>query len=197
MQPWNHHQAIKKNWVATYCTAHKSCILRLVIVTSSNGNISRVTSLLWEETTVTGGFPHKGQWRGTLIVSLIHAWTNGKANNRAAGDLRRHRAHYDVTVMCQMSLLKLVVSGYSCQFKHCLTYIYLHGYHWYLLKRLLTMWIMMVVLFFTRGFGKSIGIQKFASFVHPMSELVLTFLIWSTLCHWPMFVWHNTDAMSG
>ena len=30
---------------------------------------------------------------------MICAWTNGYAHNRDAGDLRRHRAHYDVTVM--------------------------------------------------------------------------------------------------
>ena len=43
--------------------------------------------------------PHKGQWRGALICPLIYAWTNNWANNREAGDLRRHRAHYDVTIM--------------------------------------------------------------------------------------------------
>ena len=43
--------------------------------------------------------PHKGQWRGALIFSLTCAWTNGWVNNRDAGDLRRNRAHYDVTVM--------------------------------------------------------------------------------------------------
>ena len=43
--------------------------------------------------------PHKGQWRGALMFSLICAWINGWVNNREAGDLRRHRAHYDVTVM--------------------------------------------------------------------------------------------------
>ena len=42
---------------------------------------------------------HKGQWRRALIFSLICAWMNGWANNGAVGDLRRHRAHYDVTVM--------------------------------------------------------------------------------------------------
>ena len=52
---------------------------------------------------VTGEFPHKGQWRGALMFSLICAWINGWVNNREAGDLRRYRAHYDVTVM----LLKL------------------------------------------------------------------------------------------
>ena len=41
----------------------------------------------------------KGQWRGALMFSLICAWINAWLNNREAGDLRRHRAHYDVTVM--------------------------------------------------------------------------------------------------
>ena len=43
--------------------------------------------------------PHRGRWRGALMFSLICAWTNGWVNNREAGDLRRYRAHYDVTVM--------------------------------------------------------------------------------------------------
>ena len=43
--------------------------------------------------------PHKGQWRGALIFSLICAWTNGWINIRDAGDLRRNGAHHDVTVM--------------------------------------------------------------------------------------------------
>ena len=43
--------------------------------------------------------PNKGQWRGALMFSLICAWTKRSANNRDAGDLRRHRHHYDVTVM--------------------------------------------------------------------------------------------------
>ena len=45
--------------------------------------------------------PHKGQWRGSLMLSLICAWINGWVNNGEAGDLRRHRAHYDVIVMFQ------------------------------------------------------------------------------------------------
>ena len=43
--------------------------------------------------------PHKGQWHGALMFSLICAWINRWVNNREADDLRRHRAHYDVTVM--------------------------------------------------------------------------------------------------
>ena len=43
--------------------------------------------------------PHKGQWRGAVMFSLICAWINGWVNNREAGVLRRHRAHSDVIVM--------------------------------------------------------------------------------------------------
>ena len=42
--------------------------------------------------------PHKGQWRGALVFSLICAWVN----NREAGDLRHHRAHYDVTMLLDL-----------------------------------------------------------------------------------------------
>ena len=44
-------------------------------------------------------FPHKGQWPGALIFSLICVGTNAWVNDRNAGDLRRHCAHYGVTVM--------------------------------------------------------------------------------------------------
>ena len=43
--------------------------------------------------------PHKGQWSGALIFFLICAWINGWVNNGEAGDLRRHRTHYNVTVL--------------------------------------------------------------------------------------------------
>ena len=64
------------------------------MMTSLNGNIFRVTGPLCGE--FTG---HKSQWRGALMLSLICAWINGWVNNHEAGDLRRHHAHYDVTVM--------------------------------------------------------------------------------------------------
>ena len=43
--------------------------------------------------------PHKGQWRGAFFIC---AWINVWVNNCKAGDLRRHRAHFDVTVMTQI-----------------------------------------------------------------------------------------------
>ena len=43
--------------------------------------------------------PHKGQWRGALMFSLICVWINGWVNSREAGDLRRYHAHYNVIVI--------------------------------------------------------------------------------------------------
>ena len=56
--------------------------------------------------------PHNGHWHGALMFSLICAWLNGWVNNREAGDLRHHRAHYHVAVMTissdQQILLEIV-----------------------------------------------------------------------------------------
>ena len=44
-------------------------------------------------------YPYKGKWSGALLHYLICAWINGWINNRRAGDLRCHSAHYDVIAM--------------------------------------------------------------------------------------------------
>ena len=50
--------------------------------------------------------PHKGQWRGALMFTFICAWIKGWVNNREGGDLRRHRAHYDIVVtLCHCNVL--------------------------------------------------------------------------------------------
>ena len=49
-------------------------------------------------------FPHKGQWRGALMFSLMYAWINDWVNNREAGDLRLQHGHYDVIVMSTNNL---------------------------------------------------------------------------------------------
>ena len=74
-------------------------------MTSWNGNIFRVTGPLWGIHRSQVNSPHKSQWRGALMFSLICAWTNGCANNRDAGDLTRHNAHYGVTVMTVIHIL--------------------------------------------------------------------------------------------
>ena len=61
--------------------------------------------------------PHKGQWRGALMFTLICARINGWVNNREAGDLRRYRAHYDVIVMLMFPVFDIwyhYVSGENC-----------------------------------------------------------------------------------
>ena len=39
-------------------------------------------------------FPHKGQWRGALMFSLICVWRNDWVNSREADNLRRQRDNY-------------------------------------------------------------------------------------------------------
>ena len=53
----------------------------------------------------------KGQWCRTLMFSLICA----SINNGDAGDLRRHRAHYDAIVMSADVLLKILIHKMSLE----------------------------------------------------------------------------------
>ena len=62
--------------------------------------------------------PHKGQWRGPLLLCLICAWTNGWVNTRGAGDLRRFRAHYDVTVMWERQFVQLYRTNVAIEIVH-------------------------------------------------------------------------------
>ena len=61
----------------------------------------RIWRLQWPGTVLPGHrwIPLRGQWRWALMFSLIWAWTNCWANNGDTGDLRRHGAQYDVTVV--------------------------------------------------------------------------------------------------
>ena len=66
--------------------------------------------------------PHKGQWRGALMFSLICTWIHDWVNNREASDLRRYRAHYDVSVMgMKLAALQL----HHSEFQHTE-----HGVKW-------------------------------------------------------------------
>ena len=75
--------------------------------------------------------PHKGQWRGALMFSLICVWINDWVNNPEAGDLRRYRAYYDGIVMFQLKLAE-VFTHYLCDFRLCrLIFVFLRiiNYH--------------------------------------------------------------------
>ena len=56
--------------------------------------------------------PHKGQWSGALMFSLICPWINVWVNNREAGHLRRHHAHFHVIVMV-CAILQICLSRYA------------------------------------------------------------------------------------
>ena len=51
---------------------------------------------------VTGGFPSQRPVTRGFDVFLICAWISSRVNKREARNLRRHRAHYDLTVMTMM-----------------------------------------------------------------------------------------------
>ena len=74
-------------------TRNRSWPTNYNMMTSSNGNIFRVTGHL------CGEFTGDAQRRGALMFSLICTRINGWVNNREAGNLRRHSAHCDVMVM--------------------------------------------------------------------------------------------------
>ena len=67
-------------------------------MTSLNGNIFCVTGHLCGEFTDPRWIPRTKASDAELWCFLC-VWINGWLNNRDAGDLRRYRAHYDVTVM--------------------------------------------------------------------------------------------------
>ena len=77
------------------------------MMTSSNGNIFRIPSHL-----ETGEFPaQRPVTRSFDVFFFICVWIKGWVNNRKAGDLRRYRAHYDVTIMkiyCMISKKAIV-----------------------------------------------------------------------------------------
>ena len=97
-------------WVLSAPDGPHVCPMKLAIrdvingthhmMTTSNGNFSLLLVLCEGNPPVT----HKCQWHGALTFSLIFAWTNGWTNNRDAGNWRRHRAQYGVTVMLLLSV---------------------------------------------------------------------------------------------
>ena len=79
---------------------HDCLLNRLFRRRSKKTSKLRVTGLcVWGIHRSPVNSPPKGQWRRVLMFYLIGAWMNGWVNNREAGDLRRHRDYYAVTVM--------------------------------------------------------------------------------------------------
>ena len=56
--------------------------------------------------------PCIGQWRSALLFPYICDWRSW-VNNREAGDLRRYRAHYDITVMYDIQVIVNQINVYN------------------------------------------------------------------------------------
>ena len=97
---WNQHLLLCKN--ITYSSQSANSRLYGIMMTSSNGNIFRVTGHLCGEFTGYRWIPRTkasdaGLW--CFLCVRINNWIN----SREVGDLRRHRAYYGVTVMIASS----------------------------------------------------------------------------------------------
>ena len=73
----------------------------------------RYWSFVWGIPRSPANSLHKGQWRGALMFYLIYTLLNGWVNHRDDGDMRRHRAHYDVTVMLHWDLESQLRRNYN------------------------------------------------------------------------------------
>ena len=72
----------------------------LSMMASSNGKKIRITGRLWGDPPVTDGFPsQRPATRSFDAFFDLRLKKNSWTYNRDSGDLRRHCAHYDVTVM--------------------------------------------------------------------------------------------------
>ena len=72
-------------WLTWWCHPMESCSASLALRAGNSP--------------VTGEFPTQSPVTRSFDVLFDLRLNNGWVNNRDAGDLRRHRAHYDVTVM--------------------------------------------------------------------------------------------------
>ena len=90
-------------WIVVRCSVIYTSHFWLPMMASSNGNICRVTGHLCGEFAGARWIPRtKASDAELWFFSLICVWINDWVNNRQAGDLRRHSAHYDVIAMNPM-----------------------------------------------------------------------------------------------
>ena len=89
-----------------------------IMMTSSNGNIFRVTGHLCGEFTGLRWIP-RTKASDAELWCFLWAWINDWVNNCEAGDLRRHHAHYDVTVMHDGEDVDIIVCARFCYVLFC------------------------------------------------------------------------------
>ena len=83
------------------------------MMTSSDGNFPRYWPFERGIHHWPVNSPHKGQWCGALVFSLVCDCTNVWVNNRDAGGLRRHYAYCEVIVKvrCKQCTRALMATG--------------------------------------------------------------------------------------
>ena len=81
-------------------------IFPVFMMTSSKGNMFRVTGFCVGNSPVTDEFPSHRPVTRTFDVFFDLRLNKGWVNNQDAGDLRRHRSHYDVTVIQRVTLVQ-------------------------------------------------------------------------------------------
>ena len=101
------------------------------MMTSSNGNIFRVTGHLCGEFAAPGEFPAQRPVTQRLAVFFDLRRINGWVNNEA-GNLRRHRAHYDVIVMGASEYFRWLMSpvGHEVTDLILLHFTYILWFYW-------------------------------------------------------------------
>ena len=123
-------------FAAILCSRHEQG--HVAMVTSSNGNIFRVTGPLSGEFTGHRWTPLTKASDAELWCFLWSLpWINGWVNNREAGDLRGHRTHYDVMVMrpklvtSNKLLYRSIVMNESTHWGLATLRLSELGHHWY------------------------------------------------------------------
>ena len=144
------------------------------MMTSSNGNIFRVTGHFCAKFTGFRKFHHKGQWRGALMFSLICISIDSWLNNREAGDLR---CHYAVTVMVE-SLNLLTSSLHISHDIWCMLQVWrrgiLKGRMYSMTREKMYCWLPNSVQAFTNDLNV-------AHFCHNQWNLILSMQLISTI----------------
>ena len=108
-------QCFETPWCSCHCNEYAYTLGTMM--TSSNGNIFRVTDHLWGEFTGYRWTPRSKASDTELWCFFLCAWINGWVNNREAADLRHHGTHYDATVMTLKCNLLSV--GHKNQVRKC------------------------------------------------------------------------------
>ena len=99
-------------WTKSPLPRHPYPVAVKIMMSSSKGNIFRVTGPLCWEFTGHLWIPLTKASDAELWCFFLSApWINRWVNIREAGDLRRHRAHYDVNVMYKMQFITCTGSG--------------------------------------------------------------------------------------